>query len=69
MNPNSFPLCVWHAGCDDGMGAKLAVHLGLKGMVEFFAGAYDKPPPSDEKLKDRDVLIQRIQNSQCDHGP
>jgi hypothetical protein len=57
MNPNSLPLCVYHGGCDDGFGAAFAVHMGLQGMVELFAGAYDKPPPSDEKLKNRDVIF------------
>jgi oligoribonuclease NrnB/cAMP/cGMP phosphodiesterase (DHH superfamily) len=57
MQPNSLPLCVYHGGCDDGFGAALAVHMGLQGMVELFSGAYDKPPPSDETLKDRDVIF------------
>lgn len=51
------PLCIYHGSCDDGFGAALAVHLGLQGQVELFHGVHMQPPPPDEALLDRDVVI------------
>jgi len=51
-------LCIYHGGCADGMGALAAVQhsLGYEN-VEPFYGAYGKPPPTQEQLLRRDVVI------------
>lgn len=54
---DSRPLCVFHGGCDDGVGAALAIDLAFKGAVDFFPGVYQRPPPPDADLRDRDVIF------------
>lgn len=57
MSSNRVPLCIYHGACDDGFGAALAVHLALDGEVELFPGVHMQPPPPDETLRDRDVML------------
>lgn len=48
------PLCIYHAGCDDGFASAWIVRKALNGAVEFHEGRYGDPLPD---VDDRDVLI------------
>ncbi len=49
------PLCVYHAGCDDGFAAAWAVRHALgEGNVEFYPGVYQQEPPD---VSGRDVIF------------
>jgi hypothetical protein len=48
------PLCIYHAGCDDGFAAAWSVRAALGNDVEFVAAHYQNPPPD---VTGREVII------------
>lgn len=48
------PLVIYHGNCTDGWTAAWAVHTGLRGECELFAGFYGQAPPD---VFDRDVVL------------
>lgn len=51
-------LCIYHGNCLDGFGAAWAVrHAFGEAGIQFIAANYGDPPPSDDVLHGKDVLI------------
>jgi hypothetical protein len=51
------PLCIFHAKCDDGFGAALAVYKAFAREVDLWEGVHGQPPPAAHALDGRDVVL------------
>lgn len=53
----SNPLVIYHAKCPDGIAAAWAAWMVYRPLGEYLPASYGDPPPEDEAVKDRDVIL------------
>ena len=53
----SNPLVIYHAKCPDGIAAAWAAWMVYRPLGEYLPASYGDPPPADEVVEDRDVIL------------